>query len=75
MGSKLEKENTIELVEAKCLTSPFLLYFLMIEFNLLAQIVRLNNSFLLSTHVNPDADAIGSEIALYFILKQISVLL
>jgi phosphoesterase RecJ-like protein len=71
VGSKLEKENTIELVEAKCLTSPFLLYFLMIDFNLLAQIVKLNNSFLLSTHVNPDADAIGSEIAFYLVLKKL----
>ena len=43
----------------------------MIDFNLLAHIVKLNNSFLLSTHVNPDADAIGSEIAFYLILKKL----
>ena len=30
-----------------------------------------NNSFLVTTHVNPDADAIGSEIAFYFILKEL----
>ncbi len=29
------------------------------------------NSFLLTTHVNPDADAIGSEIAMYRILKNL----
>ena len=29
-----------------------------------------NSSFLITTHVNPDADAIGSEIALYNILKE-----
>jgi phosphoesterase RecJ-like protein len=43
----------------------------MIDFNLLAQIVKLNNSFLLSTHVNPDGDAIGSEIAFYLMLKKL----
>lgn len=30
--------------------------------------MRGNNSFLITTHVNPDADAIGSEMALYNIL-------
>ena len=37
----------------------------MIDFNLLKDILQKNNSFVLTTHVNPDADAIGSEIALY----------
>jgi len=41
----------------------------MIDFNKLKNILFENNSFLLTTHVNPDADAIGSEIALYEILK------
>ena len=43
----------------------------MIDFNLLKKIINGNNSFLLTTHVNPHADAIGSEIALYFILKKL----
>jgi phosphoesterase RecJ-like protein len=43
----------------------------MIDFNKLKQILQKNNSFLLTTHVNPDGDAIGSEIALYFILKEL----
>jgi len=42
----------------------------MIDYKKLENIIRDNNSFLLSTHVNPDADAIGSEIAMYNILKQ-----
>jgi len=43
----------------------------MIDFNKLKQIILDNNSFLLTTHVNPDGDAIGSEIAMYFILKEL----
>lgn len=41
------------------------------DFKKLDLIIRSNDSFLLTTHVNPDADAIGSEIALYQILKQL----
>ncbi len=41
----------------------------MIDFKKLKTILSDNNSFLITTHVNPDADAIGSEIALYEILK------
>ncbi len=43
----------------------------MIDFNKLKEIINSNNSFLLTTHVNPDADAIGSEIAFYLILKEL----
>jgi len=43
----------------------------MIDFLGLKKIIEDNNSFLISTHVNPDADAIGSEIAFYFILKEL----
>ncbi|MEI7811930.1 MAG: bifunctional oligoribonuclease/PAP phosphatase NrnA [Ignavibacteria bacterium] len=43
----------------------------MIDFSTLDKIVRENNSFLLTTHVNPDADAIGSEIAFYMLLKKL----
>ena len=41
----------------------------MIDFNLLHKLLLEHNSFLITTHVNPDADAIGSEIALYLVLK------
>ena len=41
----------------------------MVDFNQLKKILLENNSFLITTHVNPDADAIGSEVALYNILK------
>jgi phosphoesterase RecJ-like protein len=41
----------------------------MIDFNRLKNILQSNKSFLITTHVNPDADAIGSEIALYYILR------
>jgi len=43
----------------------------MINFRKLEDIISNNNSFLLTTHVNPDADAIGSEIAFYRILNQL----
>jgi len=43
----------------------------MINFQKLEHIIINNNSFLLTTHVNPDADAIGSEIAFYQILNQL----
>lgn len=43
----------------------------MIDFEKLKNIVLGNSSFLLTTHVNPDADAIGSEIAFYHLLKKI----
>ena len=41
------------------------------QFVQLKKIIEENNSFLLSTHVNPDADAIGSELAIYLILKKL----
>jgi len=41
----------------------------MIDFQKLANIISANQSFLITTHVNPDADAIGSEIAFSIILK------
>jgi len=43
----------------------------MVDNKLLYQIVKENKSFLLSTHVNPDADAIGAEMAFYLILKKL----
>ena len=43
----------------------------MIDFEKLKNIILTNSSFLLTTHVNPDADAIGSEIAFYHLLKKL----
>lgn len=44
----------------------------MIDFVKLNQIILSNSSFLITTHVNPDADAIGSEIAFYEVLKKLN---
>ncbi|MBU1100338.1 MAG: bifunctional oligoribonuclease/PAP phosphatase NrnA [Bacteroidetes bacterium] len=41
----------------------------MLDFTSLLEIIKKNNTFLISTHVNPDADALGSEIAMLKILK------
>src|SRR4030065_875151 len=41
----------------------------MIDFKKLADIIKSNQSFLITTHVNPDADAIGSEIAFHKLLR------
>ena len=43
----------------------------MIDFKKLTDIINSNQSFLITTHVNPDADAIGSEIAFYELLKML----
>jgi phosphoesterase RecJ-like protein len=48
---------------------PLLL--LMIDFQKLAEILTNNKTFLITTHVNPDADAIGSEVAFYKMLKML----
>lgn len=37
----------------------------------LKNILANNNSFILTTHVNPDGDAIGSVMAMYLILKKL----
>ena len=41
------------------------------DFSLLKKIIGEHNSFVLTTHVNPDADALGSELAFYFILQKL----
>ena len=41
------------------------------NFQVLKKIIEDNKSFLLTTHVNPDADAIGSEMGMYRILKKL----
>ncbi|MDP4115527.1 MAG: bifunctional oligoribonuclease/PAP phosphatase NrnA [Bacteroidota bacterium] len=43
----------------------------MLEFEKLNRIVLEYNKFIITTHVNPDADALGSELALYYILKKL----
>ncbi|MCX8011269.1 MAG: bifunctional oligoribonuclease/PAP phosphatase NrnA [Ignavibacteria bacterium] len=35
------------------------------------EIVSINNKFILTTHINPDGDAIGSELALAYFLKKL----
>lgn len=41
------------------------------QFSQLKKNIDGHNTFLLSTHVNPDADALGSELAFYLILKKL----
>jgi bifunctional oligoribonuclease and PAP phosphatase NrnA len=48
---------------------PISFLYHMLDFEKLKNFFAGNNSFLLTTHVNPDADAIGSQIALFEILK------
>jgi len=43
----------------------------MIDFKKLESIISEHDKFLITTHVNPDADAIGSEIAFHLILKKL----
>ncbi len=43
----------------------------MIDFKKLKNIIDKNNSFILTTHVNPDGDAIGSELALFYVLQKL----
>lgn len=43
----------------------------MLKFDKLKEVIENNQKFLITTHVNPDADAIGSEIALYNILSRL----
>ncbi len=42
------------------------------NYYLLKELILRNNTFILTTHVNPDADAIGSELALYLILRRLN---
>ncbi len=42
------------------------------QFEILKDIIQKHNTFVLTTHVNPDADAIGSEIAFYQVLKKLN---
>ncbi|MCF8243272.1 MAG: bifunctional oligoribonuclease/PAP phosphatase NrnA [Melioribacteraceae bacterium] len=40
------------------------------EFEQFKKIIQEKKSFILTTHVNPDADAIGAELALYYLLER-----
>ncbi|RMD49003.1 MAG: bifunctional oligoribonuclease/PAP phosphatase NrnA [Ignavibacteria bacterium] len=41
------------------------------RFKKLIDIFESNNKFVLTTHINPDADAIGSEMGLYYLLREL----
>jgi len=41
-------------------------------FNDIYKLINENHSFLITSHINPDGDAIGSELALYFLLKKLN---
>lgn len=41
------------------------------DFNEINKLLQKNNDFLITSHVNLDGDGIGSELALYFILKKL----
>lgn len=43
----------------------------MIDYNRIIEILKSNNSFVITTHVNPDGDAIGSELALAYFLQKL----
>lgn len=45
---------------------------IMNNFNEITKLFKKNNSFLITSHKNIDGDAIGSELALYFILKKLN---
>ena len=42
------------------------------NFNEISKVVQKNKNFLITAHINLDGDAIGSELALYFILKKLN---
>ena len=44
-------------------------YLLPEQIEYLQQIIGNNQTFLITTHVNPDGDALGSELCLYYLLK------
>ena len=39
------------------------------SFKRIREIIEQSNNIVISSHINPDGDAIGSELALYFVLK------
>lgn len=43
----------------------------MVDYKKILEIINSNNSFVITTHVNPDGDAIGSELALAYFLRKL----
>ena len=43
-----------------------------LNWNKLTSLISNNNKILLSTHINPDGDGLGSEVAMYYYLKSIA---
>lgn len=43
----------------------------MIDYQRILELIQSNNSFVITTHVNPDGDAIGSELALAYFLQKL----
>lgn len=43
----------------------------MVDYKKILEIINSNNSFIVTTHVNPDGDAIGSELALAYFLRKL----
>ena len=44
---------------------------MLMNWDSLNKIISSSNNILLSTHVNPDGDGIGSELGMYYYLKEI----
>jgi len=44
---------------------------MMNSFDEIGEVLRKNNNFLITSHINLDGDAIGSELAFYYILKKL----
>lgn len=42
------------------------------NFDKISRVIQKNKNFLITSHINLDGDAIGSELALYFILKKLN---
>ena len=42
-----------------------------IQWNKLLEIIKKSNTILLSTHINPDGDGLGSEVAIYYYLRDL----
>ena len=42
-----------------------------IKWNKLLEVINNSNTILLSTHINPDGDGLGSEVAIYYYLKDL----
>mgnify|MGYP001156702449 FL=1 len=45
----------------------------MLDWNLLDKVIRASKKIFLTTHVNPDADGLGSELAMYYYLKGLNI--